>query len=447
MASTCCRSGRRRRPRRRRAHGGMRRRPGAQAPVHDPQLPEPERRDVSLEKRRRLVALAERYDFLILEDDPYGLLRFEGEHLPSIESLGGHGARHLHVVASPRRWRPGLRVGYIVAPGRDRRRPRRGGLTHVHLTVTAGAGGDPPHRAERPVRAQRRTGHRSDARTPRRHGRRAPPHAAGHALHPAAGRLLPVAGTAGAALGRRSLRRRASGGRAVRQGQRLLCRPAASARCRLAYSGVSPAEIADGHGAARRRVQQALARQPMADPTPPGDGLDERQQRQLIQVGVLVVVGLLLVTFIFRNTRDVKVSFVFFTTTSSLIWVIVSSLVLGFLAGGCCLARSAIPRESEGQQAGDVDRRRTLTLEVFVQRPEPVTASMLRKDARPLSRDTRPDTRCWSSIGRAEDRLAHVSTGRRHEAEALAAVLRPRPRTSRRAGISQTSWPGATDIG
>lgn len=67
--------------------------------------------------------------------------------------------------------------------------------------------------------------------------------------------------------------------------------------------------------------------------TDPGDGLDERQKRQLARVGVLVVVGLLLVTFIFRNTRDVKVSFVFFTTTSSLIWVIVSSLVLGFLAG------------------------------------------------------------------------------------------------------------------
>jgi uncharacterized integral membrane protein len=65
----------------------------------------------------------------------------------------------------------------------------------------------------------------------------------------------------------------------------------------------------------------------------PGDGLDERQKRQLIRVGVLVVVALLLITFIFRNTRDVKVSFVFFTATSSLIWVIVSSLILGFLAG------------------------------------------------------------------------------------------------------------------
>ena len=63
------------------------------------------------------------------------------------------------------------------------------------------------------------------------------------------------------------------------------------------------------------------------------DGLDEKQRRQLIHVGVLVVVAILLVTFIFRNTRQVRVSFVFFSTTSSLIWVIVSSLILGFIAG------------------------------------------------------------------------------------------------------------------
>jgi uncharacterized integral membrane protein len=73
----------------------------------------------------------------------------------------------------------------------------------------------------------------------------------------------------------------------------------------------------------------ALPAAPNTDP----DGLDERQRRQLVRVGVLVVIGILLVAFIFRNTRQVKVSFVFFTTTSSLIWVIVSSLVLGFLAG------------------------------------------------------------------------------------------------------------------
>lgn len=63
------------------------------------------------------------------------------------------------------------------------------------------------------------------------------------------------------------------------------------------------------------------------------DRLDEKQRQQLTKVGILVAVALLLVTFIFRNTRQVPVSFVFFTTRSSLIWVIFSSMVLGFIAG------------------------------------------------------------------------------------------------------------------
>lgn len=71
----------------------------------------------------------------------------------------------------------------------------------------------------------------------------------------------------------------------------------------------------------------------MSDPGKPGEGLDERQKQQLTKLGVIVGIGILLVLFIFRNTRDVKVSFVFFTTTSSLIWVIISSMVLGLLMG------------------------------------------------------------------------------------------------------------------
>ncbi len=80
------------------------------------------------------------------------------------------------------------------------------------------------------------------------------------------------------------------------------------------------------------------------------DRLDEKQRRQLTRVGILVVVALLLVTFIFRNTRQVPVSFVFFTTRSSLIWVIFSSMILGFIAGWL------LP----GQIRRYRDRRRTL---------------------------------------------------------------------------------------
>lgn len=42
---------------------------------------------LSLERRRQLVELADRYGVPIVEDDPYGQLRFEGDHLPSVMSL------------------------------------------------------------------------------------------------------------------------------------------------------------------------------------------------------------------------------------------------------------------------------------------------------------------------------------------------------------------------
>ena len=80
-----------------------------------PNFQNPSGATISLEKRQALVTLAEQYNFLILEDDPYGLLRFEGEHLPSIESLGGT-ERVIFTSSFSKTVAPGLRVGYIVAP-------------------------------------------------------------------------------------------------------------------------------------------------------------------------------------------------------------------------------------------------------------------------------------------------------------------------------------------
>jgi 2-aminoadipate transaminase len=69
---------------------------------------------LSLERRKRLIQLARDYSLLVIEDDPYGEVRFEGERLPSLLALGGME----HVVALRTFSKisfPGLRLGWIVA--------------------------------------------------------------------------------------------------------------------------------------------------------------------------------------------------------------------------------------------------------------------------------------------------------------------------------------------
>lgn len=69
----------------------------------------------SLARRKRLIELAETYGFIILEDDPYRRLRFEGEPVPPIKSLDENGV----VVALgtvSKILAPGLRVGWAIGP-------------------------------------------------------------------------------------------------------------------------------------------------------------------------------------------------------------------------------------------------------------------------------------------------------------------------------------------
>jgi len=69
---------------------------------------------MTLERRKKLIELANKYDLLIVEDDPYGEVRFEGEPIPSLLALGGKD----HVVALRTFSKisfPGLRLGWIVA--------------------------------------------------------------------------------------------------------------------------------------------------------------------------------------------------------------------------------------------------------------------------------------------------------------------------------------------
>jgi 2-aminoadipate transaminase len=82
---------------------------------------------LSLERRRRLIELASHYGTPILEDDPYGQLRYEGDHLPPLVALDAefHGCANgeraftgnvLYLSTLSKTLAPGLRIGWVVAP-------------------------------------------------------------------------------------------------------------------------------------------------------------------------------------------------------------------------------------------------------------------------------------------------------------------------------------------
>jgi 2-aminoadipate transaminase len=78
---------------------------------------------MSLARRRRLVEVARERELLVLEDNPYGLLRYEGEPLPTLYSLdaanaGAEGASDLVIYLGTfsKILSPGLRLGWAVAP-------------------------------------------------------------------------------------------------------------------------------------------------------------------------------------------------------------------------------------------------------------------------------------------------------------------------------------------
>ncbi len=67
---------------------------------------------LSLKRRRQLIRLAEEYDLIIFEDDPYGELRFEGRRLPSLKSLDDDG-RVVHLRSLSKTFVPGMRLGWV----------------------------------------------------------------------------------------------------------------------------------------------------------------------------------------------------------------------------------------------------------------------------------------------------------------------------------------------
>ena len=70
---------------------------------------------MSLPRRQRLVEVARERELLVLEDNPYGLLRYEGDPLPTLRSLDG-GDFVIYLGTFSKILSPGIRLGWAVAP-------------------------------------------------------------------------------------------------------------------------------------------------------------------------------------------------------------------------------------------------------------------------------------------------------------------------------------------
>ena len=78
-----------------------------------PDFQNPSGESLTLEERKMLVSLAQKHDFLIVEDSPYRELRYEGEHIPTMYSLDPD--RVIHLGSFSKIFAPGFRLGWAIA--------------------------------------------------------------------------------------------------------------------------------------------------------------------------------------------------------------------------------------------------------------------------------------------------------------------------------------------
>ncbi|HOV05870.1 MAG TPA: PLP-dependent aminotransferase family protein [Anaerolineaceae bacterium] len=89
-----------------------------------PNFQNPTGTTLPLERRMKLIELADRYGVPIIEDDPYGQLRYEGEDIPSVEILdsrmreqnGTYTGNVIYLSTFSKILAPGLRLAWVVAP-------------------------------------------------------------------------------------------------------------------------------------------------------------------------------------------------------------------------------------------------------------------------------------------------------------------------------------------
>ncbi len=68
---------------------------------------------MTVERRKKLAEIADRYGVGVLEDDPYGYVRYDGEHLPSLFSFDG-GGNTIYAGSFSKILSPGVRIGWVI---------------------------------------------------------------------------------------------------------------------------------------------------------------------------------------------------------------------------------------------------------------------------------------------------------------------------------------------
>ncbi len=81
-----------------------------------PNYQNPTGHTLSLERRKHLIELSEKYQVPLVEDNPYGELRYSGEKLPSLKSMDESGENVIYLGTFSKVMCPGLRIGYTIGP-------------------------------------------------------------------------------------------------------------------------------------------------------------------------------------------------------------------------------------------------------------------------------------------------------------------------------------------
>jgi len=84
-----------------------------------PTFQNPTGRTIPLERRKDIAAIISKYNALLIEDDPYGSLRYRGTDVPTLKSLAPENVVYISTLSKV--FAPGLRLGFCVAPAQIRK--------------------------------------------------------------------------------------------------------------------------------------------------------------------------------------------------------------------------------------------------------------------------------------------------------------------------------------